>query len=98
VIKKLNQKLATEYTIISQADKGKTVVIINSDEYSKKVHTFLTSNNFHVLPSDPTEKYQKLLHKAAKMQLKHKQTKHKIPNSKETLTTNTKSTTKIIQN
>jgi hypothetical protein len=31
VIKKLNQKLATENAIIAHANKGKTVVIINSD-------------------------------------------------------------------
>ena len=32
-----------------RADKGKTIVIIDSDKYSKKVHTFLTENNFHTL-------------------------------------------------
>ena len=46
-----------------QVDKGKTIVIINSDEYSKKVHTFLTNNNFHSLQKDPTDKYQKLIQK-----------------------------------
>jgi len=27
-----------------QADKGKTLVIINSEEYSKNIHTFLMNN------------------------------------------------------
>ena len=35
-MKKLNQKLATENAIITQADRGKTIVIINTAEYSKK--------------------------------------------------------------
>jgi hypothetical protein len=34
--------------ILVQADKGKTVVVINSEDYSKKVQTFLT-DNFHLI-------------------------------------------------
>jgi hypothetical protein len=34
VVKELNKKLATENAIITQADKGKTVVIIYSKECS----------------------------------------------------------------
>ena len=41
IIKKLNHKLVTENPMLVEADKGKTIVIINSDKYSKKVHTFL---------------------------------------------------------
>jgi hypothetical protein len=61
VMKKLNQKLATENAIITQADKGKTIVIINTEEYSNKIHTFLATNNFNTLTRDPTNKYQKLI-------------------------------------
>jgi hypothetical protein len=32
-MKRLNQKLATENAIIMQADKGKTIVIINSEDF-----------------------------------------------------------------
>ena len=46
-----------------QADKGKTIVIINSKEYSEKIHSFLTANNFNTLTKDPTEKFQKLIYK-----------------------------------
>jgi hypothetical protein len=35
-MKKRNQKLARENAIITQAAKGKTIVIINTEEYSKK--------------------------------------------------------------
>ena len=59
VIKKLNQKLATQNAIITKADKGKTIVIINSEEYAEKIHTFLTTNNCRTLTRDPTDKCQK---------------------------------------
>jgi uncharacterized SAM-dependent methyltransferase len=48
-LKSINHKLVMENAMIVHADKGKTVVIINSDEYSKKVHIFLTENNFHTI-------------------------------------------------
>lgn len=38
-------------------------MIINSKEYSKKVHTFLTTNDFLTLPRDPTGRHLKLVHK-----------------------------------
>jgi len=53
----------TENAMLVQAEKGKTTVIVNSDEYSKKVHTFLTDNKFHLLQKDSTNKYQKLVQK-----------------------------------
>jgi len=62
-VKELNKKLATENAIVTQTDKGKTIVIINSKEYFKKVHSFLTANNFNTLIKDPTEKFQKLIYK-----------------------------------
>jgi len=36
VMKELNKKLTTENAIITQVDKGKTIVIINSNEYTEK--------------------------------------------------------------
>jgi hypothetical protein len=38
-------------------------VIINSKEYSEKMHSFLTANNFNILTKEPTEKFHKLIHK-----------------------------------
>jgi len=63
VVKELNKKLATENAIITQADKGKIIVVIYSKEYSEKVQSFLTANNFNTLAKDPTEKFKKLIHK-----------------------------------
>jgi hypothetical protein len=40
----MNEKLATENATITQAGNGKTVVIINSNEYSGKVSSFLNAS------------------------------------------------------
>ena len=45
IIKNLNYRLVTENAIIVKADKVKTTVIIYSDDYSTKVHNFLTEKN-----------------------------------------------------
>jgi hypothetical protein len=63
VLKELNKKLTTENAIVTQADKGKTIVIIHCNEYSDKVNSFLLANNFNTLSRDPTEKFQKSTHK-----------------------------------
>jgi hypothetical protein len=44
--------------MITQADKGKTIVIIYKQDYHNKVHTFLLENNFQPLPNNPTKKDQ----------------------------------------
>jgi len=62
-----------------KADKGKTSVIIHTEEYNKKVHKFLENNNFQRLERDPTNKYQKLIHKNIKqchLIIPKHQTKH----------------------
>jgi hypothetical protein len=79
MLKELNKKLITENAIVTQADKGKTIVIINSNKYSEKVNSFLLANNFNTLTKDPTEKFPKPMHKAMqdcnlivdKCQIKH---------------------------
>jgi len=45
--------------MITQADKGKTLVITYKQDCHNKVHTFLTNNNFQAIPKNPTNKYQK---------------------------------------
>ena len=63
VMKVLNKKLTTENAIITQADKGKTIVIINANEYFESVNSFLNANNFNILTKDPTDKFHNLIHK-----------------------------------
>jgi len=90
VVKELNKKLATENAIITQADEGKTIVIIYSKEYSEKVQSFLTANNFNTLAKDPTEKFKKTdTQNVARNQSNSRQTSNKIPETKEGRTTET---------
>ena len=63
ILKNINSKLEKENAMVAKADKGKTCVIIYTDEYNKKVHNFLNENNFQKLQKDPTDKYQKLITK-----------------------------------
>jgi len=53
ILKNINSKVVKENAMVVKADKGKTCVIIYTDEYNKKVHNFLTENNF--------QKQQKIL-------------------------------------
>ena len=41
ILKNINKKLEKENAMVAKADKGKTCVIIYTDEYNKKVHNFL---------------------------------------------------------
>jgi hypothetical protein len=66
IMEELNKKLNKENAIITQADKGKTMAIINSEDCAQKVHQFLTDNNFSTITKDPTNKYQKLIQKTCK--------------------------------
>ena len=54
--------------MITQADKGKTIVIIYKENYNNKVDTFLTDNKFQAIPDNPTNKYQKEITQAIKKQ------------------------------
>ena len=45
ILNRIKQKLMSNNTIIAQADKGKTVVIIYQQDYINKVQNFLTEND-----------------------------------------------------
>ena len=55
-VNKLKDKLVKENAMIVKADKGRTSVIIYTEDYNKKVNDFLKENNFQIIPKDPTEK------------------------------------------
>jgi len=61
ILKQMKHKIVNNNAMITQADKGKTTVIIYTHGYNDKVHTFLSENNFHTVPKDPTIKDQKLI-------------------------------------
>ena len=78
VLKELNKKLTTENAIVTQADKGKTIVIIHSNEYSEKVNSFLSASNFNTLTKDPMQKFQKSIHKVCNLIVDKCQIKHLV--------------------
>jgi len=89
IIKNINDKLVMENAIAVKADKGTTSVIIYSDDYTEKVHTFLTDNNFQSLQKKPTDKFQKLLAKTLQqcdLIINMKQIKHLIQKKPQSLT------------
>jgi hypothetical protein len=65
ILRNIKHKLMNENAIVTQADKSKAIVIIYKQEYDKKIHTFLTNNNFHILPANPTNKDQIRIQKIA---------------------------------
>ena len=52
-----------ENALVAKADKGKTGVIIYTDEYKKKIPQLPSREQFQKLQNDPTDKYQKLITK-----------------------------------
>jgi hypothetical protein len=62
----INKKLANHNALLVKADKGKTTVIINKDEYQHKIQEFINGNNYQKLKKDPTNKYSTQLQKNMK--------------------------------
>ena len=61
ILKSINNKLATGKAMIARADKGRTTIVMYTNEYTSKVQSFLRENNFHTLQKDPTKKYHRTL-------------------------------------
>jgi hypothetical protein len=98
LITNINNKLVKEDAIITQADKGRTCVILYTNEYNDKVLDFLTHNGSQRTTKDPTNKYQKHITKALQNStlIIHKKTSQ-TPHPKETKTSRTKCPNKITQ-
>jgi len=64
--KNIHHKINQNNAMITQGDTGKTTVIIYKQDYHNKVYTFLAENNFHPIPNNPTNKYQKQIMTALK--------------------------------
>jgi hypothetical protein len=63
MLKQRRQKITQKNAMIACADKGKTTVIIYTQDYTAKVHAFLSENNFRTLTNNRTHKYHKTIHK-----------------------------------
>lgn len=65
-LKKIKEKIKDNNLIISKADKGNTVVIMNKTDYITKTEEFINNNNVTILNKDPTVKYNIQLKQALK--------------------------------
>ena len=87
ILNSIKQKIHNNNAMITRADKGKTIVIIHTQDYNGKVYSFLTEKYFHPLLHDPTNKDQTIIHKALqqcdqiinKKQIKHLIQKNPTP-------------------
>jgi hypothetical protein len=61
LIRDNRNKLAKNELIITQADKGKTIVILTIEDYTQKVNNFIQENQFLLLNNDPMQNYQKAI-------------------------------------
>lgn len=59
ISKSIRQKITDGNAVVTKADKGNTVVILDKTEYDTKIEHFLTVNKIQKLNSDPTSKYSK---------------------------------------
>jgi len=62
-MKQINHKIANNKAMITKADKGKTTVIIYTQDYNDKVHTFLSDNNCCTVHKDPTNHNHRTIQK-----------------------------------
>ena len=59
IVNKLKKKLLTGNAMLAQADKGRTTVIIYKEQYTNKIHNFLTENNIQPLHKNPINRDRK---------------------------------------
>lgn len=55
--KSLQDKINHENLVLSKADKGNSIVIMNRNEYEQKVNDIIQGEEFETLNSDPTKKF-----------------------------------------
>jgi hypothetical protein len=54
ILKSIQSKLRNNNAIITRADKGKSIVILPSQQYNLKLQDFIQNNNFKTTHTDPT--------------------------------------------
>jgi hypothetical protein len=58
-IRSIKQKIQDNNLIITQADKGKTIVILQKYEYEQHIYNFIHNNAFPQITQNPTNPYQR---------------------------------------
>lgn len=61
LLKQITTKLNDNDALITRADKGRTMVVLDNTVYKDKVYDFISNNNIVKLTSDPTNRYVKEL-------------------------------------
>jgi hypothetical protein len=67
ILNSVKLKLSDNNLIVTRADKGKSVVIINKEELQKKITDFCLVNELNKLNKDPTAKFQRKVKDVKKM-------------------------------
>ena len=57
-IKQLKSKLKQNNIMVTKEDKGNSVVLIDTEEYTKKGNKFIKSKNYEEIKYDYTNKFQ----------------------------------------
>jgi hypothetical protein len=78
-LKNIKKKLKEHNAIITQADKGKTIVIITEEEYNKHIKNYIDTNHFTKINNNPTNTYQNNVKRTIKL------CKESIPKNKQWL-------------
>jgi hypothetical protein len=63
-IRVIKTKLRDSETMIAQADKGNSLVILPIQQYDSKIQDFIQANNFQDTTKDPTKNFQSQIRKA----------------------------------
>lgn len=66
-MKSISQKVKSNDLVVSKADKGNTVVIMNRDEYDRKINDFLNGNNANLVTGFNFSKFNATVRKAISM-------------------------------
>lgn len=62
----LKTKIKNQNIVLSKADKGNCLVILNKDDYIQKVESFLLENNFTLLTNNPFNSFVRRSHNLIK--------------------------------
>lgn len=63
-LKQIKTKLSNNGALITKADKGNTIVIMDKNHYSLKVNNFIENNNITLVNTDPSTEFVKALNNA----------------------------------
>lgn len=82
----IKQKLIDNQAIVTKADKGNTIVILNQQDYYNKSIDFIKNNNIKEIKKDPTKSYVKqinnIINQSNNLFQNNEKNKLKQPNAK----------------